>query len=137
MTDRKKSGTKGGKPGTFDRRAIARILVKTRKQETEAAHEAKLIGEVLSRAARLDTQTHFDAASLTCGLYCKIKDMPGTNRQALFSDPDFARALYRHIQNAFPKEAKAAFSLYFDNLNTTAPSLLDDIQKAWDSAGQK
>jgi hypothetical protein len=95
------------------------------------------MAEVLGRAASLDTQTHFDAASLTCGLYCKIKDMPGTNMQALFSDPDFARALYRHIQNAFPKEAKAAFSLYFDSLNTTAPSLLDDIQKAWDSAGQK
>jgi hypothetical protein len=58
------------------------------------------------------------------------------NRQALFSDPDFARALYRHIRQTFPKEAKAAFRLYFENLCTNAPGLLDEIQKEWDASAE-
>lgn len=121
----------------FDRKAVTRILAKARKQETKPAHEAMLIAEVLGKVNRLDAQTHFDVMILKCGLYCKIGDMPVPNRQALFSDPDFARAVYRHIRQAFPKEAKAAFQLYFENLCTNAPGLLDEMQKEWDERATK
>jgi hypothetical protein len=61
--------------------------------------------------------------------------MPVTNRQALFSDPAFARALYPHIKLAFPEEAKAAFDIFFRDLTENAPHILDAIQKEADEKG--
>lgn len=121
--------------GRFNRKAVARTLKEARQADTEGDYESQLLAAVLHRQRKLDTATHFNAVSFSAVLYCKIKDMPATARQALFSDPTFARALYPHVKLAFPEEAKGAFSIYFRDLAEHASHILDEIQREADKGG--
>lgn len=62
-------------------------------------------------------------------LFTKFRDLNGTQRQALLSDPDLTHVLYPHIKLAFPKQAKEAFDIYFKDLAVNAPHILDEIQQ--------
>lgn len=102
--------------------------------------EAELFVYLFVRAARewikgLDRETHFNTVAFIATLYLKIREIPATERQALFSDPTFAQALYPHVKLAFPEQVKEAFGIYFRDLAERVPHVLDEIQQKAEEQG--